>query len=364
MNALALASPLPIAEPPAIAALPSAQVLWSGLSPVLRSQVADHADAVGAVLTDAADPLPGTPVRAEACDLAALARHRHDGGRHGGAHGAPLLVIAEDEEVTEEAWRRCLAAGARHLLRLPRDSEGLLGALVSLERPRTRGLVVAVAGGSGGAGASSLSARLAGAAARRSRSEGGTVLVDADPLGGGLDELVEASSPGGIRWSDIGLLGPEDGPVLREGLPAIDGVRLLAAQDGPTPTPDLAGSVLTALAGVDGVVIVDVGPELAGPVLETSDRLLLVVRPTDHGLRSARRRLDAWPRPHGGVGIIVRGSGSWSGRDVALELGAELAGSFRDHSRGTVPLLDRRRSGADRLCARLATELLGTGAAS
>lgn len=397
MNALALAPPPPAADPPNVAdpsavtdpparrrgpsVFPvldaprprsieahgaAAQVLWSGLSPALRAQVADHADAVGAVLADADAPLPGVPVRAEVCDPAALAgpgRHEHAHGL-GEAGRAPLLIVAEGGEVTEDAWRRCLAAGARHLLRLPRDSEDLLGALTALERPSTRGLIVAVAGGSGGAGASSTAARLAGALARRSRGEDGTVLVDADPLGGGLDELVEAAAPGGIRWSDIGLLGPEDGPALREGLPEIDGVRLLAAQDGPTPTPDLARSALTALAGTDARVIVDVGTELAAAVLEAADRLLLIIRPTDYGVRSAARRLDAWPRPHGGVGIIVRGGGAWSARDAAEELGGELLGSFRDHPRTAVPLLDRRRGGADRLCSRLAAELLAEGAPS
>jgi CO dehydrogenase nickel-insertion accessory protein CooC1 len=69
-------------------------------------------------------------------------------------------------------------------------------------------------GGRGGAGASVLATALALTASRLDRP---TMLVDADPYGGGLDLVLGAEKTGGLRWPDLaGTRGRVGGRTLRE----------------------------------------------------------------------------------------------------------------------------------------------------
>jgi hypothetical protein len=54
----------------------------------------------------------------------------------------------------------------------------------------------------------------------------------------------------------------------------------------------------------------------------------------------------------------VRRGGTLTPGEVAEDLDLPLAASFRDGPRGTVPLLDVRRRGADRAARALLAELL------
>ena len=64
--------------------------------------------------------------------------------------------------------------------------------------------VLAVVGGRGGAGASVFAAALAVTAVRDGER---ALLVDCDPLGGGLDLVLGAEDVGGLRWPEIGVGG-------------------------------------------------------------------------------------------------------------------------------------------------------------
>ncbi|QCR54937.1 hypothetical protein C1N80_05740 [Brachybacterium sp. SGAir0954] len=283
----------------------------------------------------------------------------------------PLLVVVDavDESAVPSAvWEAALAAGARAVLPLPARSDRLLAELAALSRPDDAALVVGVAGGCGGAGTSSLAARLAGAAGR-SRSSGGAgpegdvTLVDADPLGGGLDLLVEAPPTEGGRWREAAALRVEDGEALRESLPRVDGIRLL------TSGPDGAGASAPALAGVlaalrprGGTVVVDLGADLVPAAARQLDRLLVLVPASDHAVRAAARRLDRWDLPPGLAALVVRRRGPLAPGEVAADLGLPLAADFRDSPRGAVPLLDVRRRGADRACQELLEDLRDGGA--
>src|SRR6185312_17116098 len=95
---------------------------------------------------------------------------------------------------------------------------------------RLRGRVhsmIGVIGGNGGVGASTFAAVLAWAAVSG-------VLVDLDPVGGGVDVLLGIERAPGARWSglrlDGGRLAPE---VLTAGLPRWAGVPVLAADRSP-----------------------------------------------------------------------------------------------------------------------------------
>lgn len=354
-------SRFPLAPVPAGSADGMHRALWAGPDAALRELVADHATAAGLELVDEADT---GPIAVQLMDAAALVTAPGTAGfRSRGASVAagapPLLVVTGEQVVTTSAWRSALASGARALLQLPADSEQLLSHLSELSRPRSDSTVIGVAAGHGGAGASSFAARLAAAA----RPDGPVVLVDGDPLGGGLDLLVEHGGAAGVGWSDLEGLGSQDGTALREGLPVVDEVALLVAGDGPGPQASALSRALTALAPGGGTVVVDLSASLVAAAAEHLDRLLLVTTATDQAVRATARRLDIWPLPAGLVSVVVRRQGPLHPGDIAADLSLPLAAAFRDSPAGTVPLLDVRRRGADR-SARVLLQGLRDGGAS
>ena len=325
-------------------------VSWEGADDALREQVRDHAAALGITLRQG---VPGAA--AVIIDGAAL----EHGSPAPAADGAPLLVVTAEPEIPVTLWRRALAIGARSVLPLPSASEELLSQLSVLSRPRAAALRIGVVGGCGGAGASSFAARLAGAALRSGSPSGreAVTLVDADPLGGGLDLLVEAPQREGIGWAEASRLGPDDGEALREGLPRVDGVHLLVAGAGPGPEAADVPRVLAALSPLGGTVVVDLATSLVPAAAGHLDHLLVVVPSTDPAVRAAARRLHAWQLPAGLAQAVVRRIGPLAPPEVSEDLALALGGAFRDSARGTVPLLDVRRGGADRTARTLLAAL-------
>lgn len=324
----------------------------------LRTTVADHVGAAGAVLRDAGEAAEasagahstgaeGPSSRREPVHLCTPAALLADPPRT----GRGLLLVVTDRPISEPVWRRALEHEAAAVLRLPEDSTRLLSLLGDGLRPRRSARIIGVVGGCGGAGASSLAARLAGAAVRAGRS---SVLIDADPLGGGLDVLVEAPELPGACWEDLSGIDAADGEALVAGLPEVDDVRLLVAREDPAPSGVQLDHVLAALDGLTAQVVVDLAPDLVGPAIAHLDRLYVVLPATDHALRAAARRLAAWNLPAGGAEVVLRGRGPVSPADVREVLHLAVAGRFADSSRASVPLLDVRRGGADGLARRLA----------
>ena len=101
--------------------------------------------------------------------------------------------------------------------------------------------MVAVVGGRGGAGASVLAVAIAARARTRGTR---ALLVDCDPLGGGLDLVAGAEELEGLRWGGLALGGGGGGRVaaasLHEALPSPDGLLTVLSCDraggGPSPT--------------------------------------------------------------------------------------------------------------------------------
>ncbi len=179
--------------------------------------------------------------------------------------------------------------------------------------------VVAVVGGSGGAGASTFAAGLALAA---SRSGVPCALVDADPLGGGLDLLLGAERTPGYRWPRLAGAYGEVGDV-RDLLPAVAGVSVVAMGRGESEAagPEAVQAVAASLCRHHGLVVLDCGrsPWPAARMLVRGARPALVV--TGAGVRSVAatasvvRALDLVD-----AGVIVRGT---PGVRVPPELVAE-----------------------------------------
>lgn len=198
------------------------------------------------------------------------------------------------------------------------------------------GGLVAVLGGSGGVGASTWAAGLAVVAAQRGLR---TALVDADPLGGGLDLLLGAERNAGWRWPRLagarGHLGDLSGQ-----LPYVDGVDLLsvgrgdaAAAVGPTGAEQLQ-AVLRSTSRSHRLTVVDLprAPDwIAREVGRHADLSLLVVRGDVRGVSAARAvidRLTDGPRPH--LVVRTRRGGALPAAAVADGLDAPLAATVAD----------------------------------
>ena len=142
--------------------------------------------------------------------------------------GAGVLLVGRDQDDPglaagggDRRRLRAAAARRRELARRPHRRRG-----EGVGRPA---LTVGVIGGRGGAGASTLACALAVTAARDGRR---TMLVDGDPLGGGLDVLLGGEQAGGLRWPDFAASrGP--GRRRRAGGVAARAARPAGAQLGP-----------------------------------------------------------------------------------------------------------------------------------
>lgn len=124
------------------------------------------------------------------------------------------------------------------------------------------GDLIAVVGASGGVGASTFAAAIAlNAAAAGAR----TCLVDADPMGGGLDVVFSTDSEPAARWRIFArATGDLDPPGLTATLPEVFGVRLLSHDREPTcvrPLPTAVQSVTAALRRGHDLVVADLSRE-------------------------------------------------------------------------------------------------------
>ncbi|MFD7546060.1 septum site-determining protein Ssd [Streptomyces sp. NPDC059816] len=210
------------------------------------------------------------------------------------------VVLVSRAPADPERWRHAVEIGADHALVLPDGEEWLVDRIADVAEGADRpALTVGVLGGSGGVGASTLACALAVTSARAGRR---TLLVDADPLGGGLDVALGGEDVDGLRWPAFaGSRGRVGGAALEEALPALHGVRVLSWDRGePVPVPPPAvRAVLAAARRRGGVVVVDLPRRVDGvsaQALAQVDVGLLVVA---GGLRAvaAAGRVAAAVRP-------------------------------------------------------------------
>src|SRR4051812_49904340 len=187
----------------------------------------------------------------------------------------PGVVVVSGREFPADQWAAAVEVGAERVAQLPEDEAWLLSRAAAAVRGQVeRGRLVAVGGGCGGAGASWVAAAVALAAGP------GTVLVDADPWGAGLDLLLGAEHADGLRWPELaGLRGRVAGDALVSALPEIADVHVVAAsRETPLAVPEEAlTAVVDAARAIGRPVIVDLprpGPAgncppagLAGPAL-------------------------------------------------------------------------------------------------
>jgi secretion/DNA translocation related CpaE-like protein len=230
--------------------------------------------------------------------------------RTGPTRRAGVFVVAWGG-VPNDLFRVALAVGAESVAELPRSDTWVTETLTDLgEGARARGLVVGVVGGSGGAGATTFACALAQVAAR----SGPAVVIDADPLGPGVDRMLGLESNDGIRWDALcRTTGRLSARSLREALPRRGGLGVLTWYAGATGRLQafaLREALSAAQRGHDTVVL-DL-PRSPDPVVDEvvarCDRLLVVVVPTVSGVASAGRVCARFADPSR-LRLVVRGSG-------------------------------------------------------
>jgi secretion/DNA translocation related CpaE-like protein len=316
--------------------------------------------------------LAGTPVHLEAPGDGARAVWRAagvvvvgpDGGHDTGLPRRDGVVVVTDRPPDAGVWQRAVAVGAEQVLVLPDAEPRLLDLLAAAGEPgRAAGVVIGVIGGCGGAGASTVAAALALTATR----DGSTMLIDGDPVGGGLDVLLGAEHLPGARWPDfVGTRGRLSAPALLDALPLVDGLAILSWDRGDPVdlTAEAAASVLDAATRGAATVVVDLPRRLDASseiLLAGCDELLLVVpaavRATAAAARVAARVAAVLPTP----GLVVREARPprLAPRDIATALGLTLRATLA-HDSGVAaaaqlgrPPLSRARGPLHEVCRSL-----------
>lgn len=285
--------------------------------------------------------------------------------------GAPLVLVGDDVSAAlararlrrrpgvvlvgrdlDDAgiWQRAMEAGGEHVAMLPDAEPWLIARLGdALETPAETGRVIAVVGGRGGAGASTLAASLAVTGARGGQR---SILVDADPVGGGADLLFGGEDVAGLRWPDLAAAhGRIAGHALREVLPVMGDLAVLSWDRGDLfeIAPEAMGSVLEAARRACELVVVDMPrrfDDACETALTSSDTALLVVPAEVRAAAAASRVAASVRRFVADVRLVVRGPapGGLDAADVAAAVGLPLAGSLKPEpelaaalERGEVP---------------------------
>lgn len=147
--------------------------------------------------------------RDKAVEMARAKPHRRD----------DVLLLGSDPDDTE-VWQHAVSLGVENVVHLPGSESWLVDRMAdAAEGDEQQAVTVCVLGGRGGAGASTLAAALALTGSRNGLR---TLLIDGDPLGGGLDLVLGSEDVSGSRWSDfVGTRGRVSGPALRSALPGL-----------------------------------------------------------------------------------------------------------------------------------------------
>jgi secretion/DNA translocation related CpaE-like protein len=256
-----------------------------------------------------------------------------------------VLIVCRNTE-HPEAWDCAYDIGAEHVALLPVAETWLVERMaLALKDSDAAGRVVTVMGGRGGAGASVLCAAMAVSAARMGMR---TLLVDADPLGGGADLLFGWEEEHGLRWRQLAESGgPIDPQTLFSALPNRGDLVVLACDRPASPAESTAlhhlpaevmGAALDAGRQARDLVVVDLPrrlDEAAECALRTADRALIVV-PAELRAAAAAARVAAVALAHRyELAVVVRGPapGRLSAAEIASALGLPLAGRMRSEPR-------------------------------
>jgi secretion/DNA translocation related CpaE-like protein len=277
----------------------------------------------------------GAPPRATSWDNAPLVLigAEASGRVRSAARRKSVLLVGRNLD-DHEVWRRALDIGADHVVMLPDGETWLVDRIADVaEGAGEPALTVGVVGGRGGAGASTLACALAVTAARAGRR---TMLVDGDPLGGGLDILLGAERTRGLRWPDFAdSRGRVNSGALEESLPRLGSLSVLSWDRGDTVAVPAQAmrSVLSAARRRGGLVVVDLPRRIDEGVAQTlaqTDVGLLVVPCELRAVAAATRVAAAVTMVLKDLRVVARGpfAAGLDDHEIARLVGLPLAGEL------------------------------------
>lgn len=210
----------------------------------------------------------------------------------------------------DELFRAALAVGAESVAALPASETWLVEMLTDVDDGgQAPGTTIGVIGGCGGAGATVFAAALAQTASRHES----TLVVDADPLGSGVDRVLGLERLDGIRWDAmLQTTGRLSARSLREALPRTGALSVLSwpADRVGTLQPFAMREVLSAGRRGFEVLVLDLPrhPDpLTEEVITRCDHLVVVTTLTLPAVAAAARLVqrlpDRAPRRH----LVTRG---------------------------------------------------------
>ena len=312
--------------------------------PSLVDQCSALADGIGIALSVAA---PGTGGWQDA----ALVLLGEDVTQPPRGITAPTVLIAADDassaaRTSVDAYAAAARLGADQVAILPAAAEWLVQRMIAaVEPPVASATTVGIIPGCGGAGATVLAAALAVEAQRTGLR---TVLVDGDPLGGGIDLVLGAEAAAGLRWPALaaskGSLRPS---MLVETLPRVDDLAFLSwdRTDALDPTAQVLDSVLGAAQQAFEFVVVDLPRHASGPAVRACHHVQVVIPARVRAAVGAARVASRIRSTHHTVGAVVRQDdrASLPAQQVADAVGLPLTAQLQT-DRGLSARVDRGES--------------------
>ncbi|WP_326551053.1 septum site-determining protein Ssd [Micromonospora sp. NBC_01813] len=293
--------------------------------------------------------LGGTDVDLAADPVAARSRHS----------GAPLVLVGVDQAAAylrarlprrprlvlvgradqDQPWQVAELLGAEHVAILPAAEPWLVDRFTDLHAgDRVPAVAIGVVGGRGGAGASVLAGGLAVTAARRGLR---SLLIDADPLGGGLDLVLGWEQLDGLRWPALADSdGRLDPAALAGALPSRGDLGLLSWDRGaplPLPASTMTAAIDAARRERD-LIVLDLprrADDAAIAAMHAADQIFVLV-PAELRATAAAARVVAGIQGHcPNLSLVVRGPapGRLSAREIARSLSLPLAGALQSEPR-------------------------------
>jgi secretion/DNA translocation related CpaE-like protein len=290
------------------------------------------------------------------------------------------IYLAGGQTARDELSRWSVQLGAA-VVTLPDGAAWLASAMAERgSRPPHGAQLLALVGGAGGVGCSTVAAGLSVVAVRLGYR---TVLLDCDPLGGGIDLLIGAERVEGWRWPQLATVTGEIGDLWGH-LPQVDDLDVLSMarsstmrgdSSPPDPGPEQMESVLSSVGRCYDLVVADLPRALgdgSAEVIRRAHHVVLVVPATVRGI-AAGRRLSSDLTALGALPVVLvrqPRSGGIASEAVSDAVGLPMVGVIADEpglrlgaERGDPPGRSAR-SPMFRLCRELLEHLLSSEAAA
>ena len=207
------------------------------------------------------------------------------------------IYLAGGQTSRDELSRWSVQLGAA-VVTLPDGAAWLASAMTERgSRPPHSARLLVLVGGAGGVGCSTVAAGLSFVAVRLGYR---TVLLDCDPLGGGIDLLVGAERVEGWRLPQLATATGEIGDLWGQ-LPQVDDLDVLSMarsdtlrgdSSSPDPGREQMASVLSSVGRCYDLVVADLPRALgdgAEEALRRAHHVVLVVPATVRGIAASRR---------------------------------------------------------------------------